>query len=367
MKLMKTKAREFGSSGKVYRFVKVMKRMLVMMALLVVGVAGYAPPAGAQSPAAPGPRPLAMPLKIESAMSAAPLAIAGDATILDYPAEAGQPFVTLRQGTNGWTCYPDRPDTPGDDPQCLDATWQAWLQAFESGNVPHVTAPGFAYKLQGGSEASSTTPYALEPGQGEAWVTTPPQIMLLLPGRLDPTLFSTAPGSGRPYIMWAGSAFEYLVMPVQNDPVDNLMAFPFEGLTPHAAAVDTPALGGYWEQMEPRHLASPKPATDTSNTPADLMAFPFEGLYPNASAPDTPALGGYWEQMEPRHLASPKPATDTSNTPPAGLDANGPHLGSYAIPYPSADPDGHNRPPALHYAIPYPSAASPDTTTVAGR
>jgi hypothetical protein len=323
------------------------KRLVLIAVLLVVGLAGYAPPARAQSPAAPWPRPLAMPLKIESAMSAAPLAIAGDATILDYPAEAGQPFVTLRQGTNGWTCYPDRPDTPGDDPQCLDATWQAWLQAFESGNVPNVTAPGFAYKLQGGSEASSTTPYALEPEQGQAWVTTPPQIMLLLPGRLDPTMFSTAPGSDRPFIMWAGSAFEYLVMPVQNDPVDNLMAFPFEGLTPHAAA------------------------TDTSKTPADLMAFPFEGLYPNAATVDTPTLGGYWEEMESRHLASPKPATDTSNTPPAGLDANGPHLGSYAIPYPSADPDGHSRPPALHYAIPYPAAdlfegldphaATPDT------
>jgi hypothetical protein len=107
--------------------------------------------------------------------------------------------------------------------------------------------------------------------------------------------------------------------------------------------VDTPALGGYWEEMEPRHLASPKPAADTSNAPADLMAFPFQGLYPNAVT------------------------VDTSNTTPAGLDASGPHLGSYAIPYPSADPDGHNRPPALHYAIPYPNAATPDTTTVAGR
>jgi hypothetical protein len=319
---MKTEARKFGSSGKVYRFVKEMKRMLVLMALLVVGLAGYAPPAGAQAPAVPGPDSLEVPLKIDSAMSAAPLAIAGDATILDYPAEAGQPFVTLRQGTNGWTCYPDRPDTPGDDPQCLDATWQAWLQAFESGNVPNVTAPGFAYKLQGGSEASSTTPYALEPSPGEEWVTTPSQIMLLLPGRLDPTMFSTTPGSDRPFIMWAGSAFEYLAIPAQSDPVDNLMAFPFEGLNSLESMIDTSNTPADLMAFPFEGLYPNAATLDTPNTPADLMAFPFEGLYPNAAPVDTPALGGYWEEMEPRHLASPKPATDTSNTPPAGLNAN---------------------------------------------
>jgi hypothetical protein len=96
------------------------------------------------------------------------------------------------------------------------------------------------------------------------------------------------------------------------------------------------------------HLAGtvPYPLADLngdSSVSTVRLASPFEGLNPS------------------------RPVTDTSNTTPAGLDANGPHLGSYAIPYPSADPDGHNRPPALRYAIPYPNAATPDTTTVAGR
>ncbi len=171
--------------------------------------------------------------KIESAMSPAPIAIAKDATILDYPAEAGQPFVELRQGTNGWTCYPDRPDSPGNDPQCLDETWQRWLKALMNGSLPYVTAVGLAYKLQGGSDASSTTPYMLEPRQGEEWVVTLPQVMLLVPGGLDTTRFSAEPGSDQPYIMWAGTAFEYLAIPVPDESVVNLMAFPFEGLNPH--------------------------------------------------------------------------------------------------------------------------------------
>ena len=59
--------------------------------------------------------------KIQSTMSAAPMAIAKDATIVDYPAKAGQPFIVLREGTNGWTCYPDWQATSGNDPQCYHA------------------------------------------------------------------------------------------------------------------------------------------------------------------------------------------------------------------------------------------------------
>ena len=44
--------------------------------------------------------------KIQSAMSAAPIAIARDATILDYPANPTDPPIELRKGTNGWSCFP---------------------------------------------------------------------------------------------------------------------------------------------------------------------------------------------------------------------------------------------------------------------
>ncbi|NIX25335.1 MAG: hypothetical protein GWN07_38280, partial [Actinobacteria bacterium] len=42
--------------------------------------------------------------KIHSAMSAAPASIAEDATIMDWD------MTVLREGSNGWTCLPDRPD-----------------------------------------------------------------------------------------------------------------------------------------------------------------------------------------------------------------------------------------------------------------
>lgn len=45
-------------------------------------------------------------------------------------------------------------------------------------------------------------------------MTTPPHVMLLLPGDLDQSVFSTDPDSGEPWIMWAGTPYEHLMMPV---------------------------------------------------------------------------------------------------------------------------------------------------------
>jgi hypothetical protein len=225
--------------------------------------------------------------KIESAMSPAPIAIAKDATVLDYPAEAGQPFVELRHGTNGWTCYPDRPDSPGNDPQCLDETWQRWLEALMNGSLPYVTSVGFAYKLQGGSDASSATPYMLEPRQGEEWVATPPQVMLLVPGGLDTTRFSVEPGSDQPYIMWAGTAFEYLAIPVPDESVVNLMAFPFEDMNPHKLVADIPTATAELMEFLFEGLNPHEPVADTTSADVELMAFPFEGLNPRGPTADT--------------------------------------------------------------------------------
>ncbi len=57
---------------------------------------------------------------IMNALSAAPAKIAEKATVKDWKDR------TLRGGDNGWTCYPDMPDTPLNDPMCLDAPWVAW-------------------------------------------------------------------------------------------------------------------------------------------------------------------------------------------------------------------------------------------------
>ena len=152
--------------------------------------------------------------KIESAMSAAPSSVSEQATILDNVFDDAGKFVVLREGSNGWFCFPDIPTSPGDDPQCMDQTWLDWNYAFYAGEAPKITSPGLEYMLQGGSDPSNTDPLATEPTPGEDRVSTPPHFMIVLPRHLDQTVFSTDHHSGKPYIMWAGTPYEHLMMPV---------------------------------------------------------------------------------------------------------------------------------------------------------
>jgi hypothetical protein len=152
--------------------------------------------------------------KIENAMSAAPAALAENATILDNELDADGKFVVLREGSNGWFCQPDAPGTPGPDPICLDQTWLDWVYAFVAGEEPDTTVAGLAYMLQGGSEASNTDPFATEPAAGDEWMSSPPHIMVIMPGEIDQTVFTTEHDSGEPWIMWAGTPYEHIMMPV---------------------------------------------------------------------------------------------------------------------------------------------------------
>lgn len=154
--------------------------------------------------------------KIGSATSAAPAAISADASIWDYPAESGQQPPVLRSGNNGWTCFPDNPATPGNDPMCLDKQWLEWMDAYLNRRTPNITSAGVAYMLQGGSDASNTDPFATQPAAGEEWMSVPPHIMLLSPQQWDRTLFPSAMQmhSNGPWIMFADTPYEHLMVPV---------------------------------------------------------------------------------------------------------------------------------------------------------
>jgi len=152
--------------------------------------------------------------KIENATSAAPSSVAEDATVLDNELDADGAFVVLREGGNGWYCSPDAPGTQGNDPWCYDQTWLDWAYAFVAGEEPTTEVLGLAYMLQGGSDASNTDPFATEPAAGDDWVTSPPHVMFLMPGEIDMTVFSADHDAAGPWVMWAGTPYEHIMMPV---------------------------------------------------------------------------------------------------------------------------------------------------------
>lgn len=153
--------------------------------------------------------------RIASAMSAAPAAIAGDAAIMEMGADGG--MTELRAGTNGWLCMPDNPNTPGPDPMCADGVWQAWFGAYMSRAVPAGGQVGTAYMLAGGADASNTDPFATEPAAGEDWVMSGPHIMTLPADAAQLDGLPTDPNSGGPYVMWAGTPYAHLMVPVTRD------------------------------------------------------------------------------------------------------------------------------------------------------
>lgn len=151
---------------------------------------------------------------IKSAESAAPAALAAGATI--YGFDEGGMMMTVREGTNGWWCMADNPASPGPDPMCGDANALEWAQAWMGKTDPPAGKVGFMYMLSGGSDSSNTDPYATGPAEGNHWVTTGPHVMVLnatsmMAGYPD----AADPDTSIPYVMWPGTPYAHLMIPVQ--------------------------------------------------------------------------------------------------------------------------------------------------------
>jgi hypothetical protein len=151
---------------------------------------------------------------IRSAMSAAPRHVAEGATIVAV--ESNGEMRTLREGKNGFTCMADNPTTPGPDPMCLDQNAMEWAQAWMNHQQPPDKV-GFIYMLAGGSDASNTDPYAKGPEPGNHWISTGAHVMVVGPAAKEMPGYpkSPDPDTSRPYVMWAGTPYEHLMIPIK--------------------------------------------------------------------------------------------------------------------------------------------------------
>lgn len=150
---------------------------------------------------------------IKSAMSAAPAAVAEKATII--VANDDGTMKTLRTGSNGFTCMPDSPATPGPDPMCMDANAMKWVEAWVGHKPPPTDAPGVMYMLAGGTDASNTDPYAKAPTGGGDWIRTGPHLMVVGSAKALASYPSGPnPNTRAPYVMWAGTPYAHLMIPV---------------------------------------------------------------------------------------------------------------------------------------------------------
>jgi len=150
-----------------------------------------------------------MKAKMKDALSAGPAAIAANAAVMDWDG------TVMREGTNGYTCLPTPPTLQGSAPMCLDQHWLAWADAWQNKQPVTTTTVGFGYMLVGDEGASNTDPYAEGPTDDNDWVVAGPHLMIIVPDVTDLDGMSDDYESGGPWVMWKGTAYAHIMVPVQ--------------------------------------------------------------------------------------------------------------------------------------------------------
>lgn len=146
---------------------------------------------------------------IADALRAAPANIRDTAKVSDL---AGN---ILREGTSDYTCFPAPEGLAG--PMCMDAEWRRWMAAWMGGTPFKAERIAIAYMLAGDAPdggASNIDPAATRPTADNAWIVEGPHMMVIAP---DPAAFAGLPTviqTDGPYVMWTGTPYAHLMVPV---------------------------------------------------------------------------------------------------------------------------------------------------------
>jgi hypothetical protein len=149
---------------------------------------------------------------IEDALSAAPPQIAENATVMTGSGEV------LREGDGDYTCFPSNGPTGA---MCLDAEWLRWADAWMNKKDFEPKTMGLAYMLAGDPPeggASNIDPFATEATSDNEWVVEGPHLMVIAPPGSGLDDLTTDPHAGGPYVMWKGTPYAHIMVPVAARP-----------------------------------------------------------------------------------------------------------------------------------------------------
>ena len=155
--------------------------------------------------------------EIEAYTTAAPAFIGDHATVISASGEV------LREGTNGWTCQPLVPmpdggfaDAHATAAACADPNAVAWVQAYIANKKPELDSDGWIWMKHGDLGVDNFKPYT--DGQKDAghkhYIESGAHMMLMPkdPSSLDGQ--TTDYTSGAPYVMFQGTQFVHLMIPL---------------------------------------------------------------------------------------------------------------------------------------------------------
>lgn len=140
--------------------------------------------------------------------AAAPPQIVEQATILRMN---GNDMQTLKKGSNEWTCM-----IANEVPMCMDPGAMEWAHAWQTHAAP-TGKTGFIYMLAGDTGASNTDPYATAKAADNHWIQTGSHVMIVGAAAKTMTGYprNPDPDPTKPYVMWPGSPYEHLMIPVK--------------------------------------------------------------------------------------------------------------------------------------------------------
>ena len=156
--------------------------------------------------------------EIEAYTSAAPSFIGDHATVI------GASGKVLREGTNGWRCEPfmQMPKGGFKNPHetaaaCSDKNAVAWADAYKANTTPELKADGWIWMIHGDLGVDNFKPYT--DGQKDAghkhFIESGAHIMLM---PKDPSSLegqTTDFTSGSPYVMFKGTPYVHLMIPLE--------------------------------------------------------------------------------------------------------------------------------------------------------
>ena len=91
-----------------------------------------------------------------------------------------------------------------------------WVDAWLKKKTPPRNKVGFMYMMAGGTDASNTDPYAQKPEAGNNWVETGPHVMIVGSPELNKAYpGGDKPDTSKPYVMFAGTPYAHIMMPVK--------------------------------------------------------------------------------------------------------------------------------------------------------
>jgi hypothetical protein len=149
---------------------------------------------------------------LSDALSATYAGHAALATVVDWEGN------TLQEGSNGYTCMPTPPafEARGAvSPMCLDDVWMAWANAWQNKTPFSTDRIGIAYMLAGDGGASNIDPWADGPTDDNEWIVEGAHLMLIVPNSSLLDGIPTDPSYGGPYVMWKGTDYEHVMVPVK--------------------------------------------------------------------------------------------------------------------------------------------------------